>query len=52
MINDIAFEPQKHSDQDSGIFSFSSSVGAYYLHPQTHVPYFNIVMYYVMARVP
>ena len=25
-------------------------MGAYYLQPQTHVPYFYIMIYYVMAR--
>ena len=25
-------------------------MGAYYLHPQTHVPYFYKVIYHVMAR--
>ena len=25
-------------------------VGQYYLHPQTDMPYFYIVIYYVMAR--
>ena len=27
-----------------------SLVGAYYLHPQTHEPYFYIMIYYVMTR--
>ena len=28
----------------------SSLMGAYLLHPQTHVPYFYMMIYYVMPR--
>ena len=44
---------QKMRQKIRGSFPFvppPSLKGAYYLHPQTQVPYFYIPIYYVMAR--
>ena len=51
-VGQFALEGQLSVPCHLGSFPFvpPSLVGAYYLHPQTNVPYFYIMNYYVMTR--